>query len=1130
MKNITFINAGAGSGKTYSLTEALYKNIAEGICHADQVLLTTFTKKAAEEIKQRAHAKLIAEQRTDDAILLQNAYMGTVHSVGYKLIKKYCYLLGLSPNIKELSTEDTDFYFSQAISTIPLTKDLERLGELSKLFQFQKDNDNFVSELDENKWKDQVLEIVSKSRSNDISDLSETGLSFCKSIAFIQQVFEIKEESKIDHSKIWADLKELYAYVENLPDKGNGGRKKTVLDLKIKLNKDGLTYSYFIDIQAVAVDILKKDPSNKAAGNLLSVLDMFYHTQSFQDTLKEYTSLVFKIAHQCIDAFSIYKKSYGLVDYADMETYFLELLNIPEIQADIKERIKVVMVDEFQDSNPIQLSIFIKLSEIVDKSIWVGDPKQAIYGFNGSDPLLVSGILTAFYKQNENGLKVQLLKKSYRSRPDLVNLSNGIFEASLEDQAVEMVIERENVLGHQEFPEWMKQKFGAEKQITLAAQDTIGLIPNRSDIKDGFETAAVNHWHFSNDFKGAGNDEQYSYYLANKVKTILDSQLPVYDKDKKQIRTLVPSDVAILCRTKREIAKIAATLMGQGVEVAAQTEGLLLTAEYRLLINILNYIADSRNSLAITELLLLVNNDPEVSPQNLLEQRLDFMSKVPSNDTESGKAYYEYISQWGKDHSFIKELDLFLKEAGHLSVPELVEKAIVQLNLSRYISAWENAEQRMANLYLMANYAKSYDDYCLKLNLATSLVGFVQWMQSGKERGLQAASSNKNAVNVMTYHRSKGLEFPYLILSSLNTDHNDNTLKKNFFRTTVKTDNALDVNQPLKDRYINFAFWPFGAKETIMGYEEIIKESEAFLQSEKSRIQEIKRLLYVGLTRSRDYLVTTSFKKKEPHWLNLVNDKNSSWNLKEAVLADAKSFDMYGFGIPVNCQRIHDDRPEFDTTGEELLRNSCHYYHLSGGRSYDLPKFLLPSYRAGSNKVQVQMAKDFSHRIVLNGKVEEAEMGNCLHDILYLMEGGLDEPKVSAIIDNFNMGGRLNAESVLTSVRNLKSHIDDLKPLKIHRELSLSVYRGLPVEQKNGYVYNGAADLVLEFADGLHLIDYKSYPGKTEEVLNPDSKHFAGIYSGQLDAYTFMLEKAFGKKVLKKMIYYSVLGKLVEVE
>ena len=271
MKNITFINAGAGSGKTYSLTEALYKNIAEGICHADQVLLTTFTKKAAEEIKQRAHAKLIAEQRTDDAILLQNAYMGTVHSVGYKLIKKYCYLLGLSPNIKELSTEDTDFYFSQAISTIPLTKDLERLGELSKLFQFQKDNDNFVSELDENKWKDQVLEIVSKSRSNDISDLSETGLSFCKSIAFIQQVFEIKEESKIDHSKIWADLKELYAYVENLPDKGNGGRKKTVLDLKIKLNKDGLTYSYFIDIQAVAVDILKKDPSNKAAGNLLSV-------------------------------------------------------------------------------------------------------------------------------------------------------------------------------------------------------------------------------------------------------------------------------------------------------------------------------------------------------------------------------------------------------------------------------------------------------------------------------------------------------------------------------------------------------------------------------------------------------------------------------------------------------------------------------------------------------------------------------------------------------------------------------------------------------------------------------------------------------------------------------------------
>ena len=142
MKNITFINAGAGSGKTYSLTDQLYHTINNDICRGDQVLLTTFTKRAAEEIRQRAYSKLLEKGKTVDAIALQNAYIGTVHSVGYRLIKKFCYLIDLSPNIKELSQEDADFYFSQAISEIPTVEDLDKLALLTDRFQFQTSGDH----------------------------------------------------------------------------------------------------------------------------------------------------------------------------------------------------------------------------------------------------------------------------------------------------------------------------------------------------------------------------------------------------------------------------------------------------------------------------------------------------------------------------------------------------------------------------------------------------------------------------------------------------------------------------------------------------------------------------------------------------------------------------------------------------------------------------------------------------------------------------------------------------------------------------------------------------------------------------------------------------------------------------
>ena len=587
MKNITFINAGAGSGKTFSLTDKLYSFIKDGRCRGDQVMLTTFTKNAAEEIRQRAFTKLLENGKTEDAIALQNAFIGTVHSVGYRMIGKFCYLIGISPEIRELSEEDTDFYFSQAISAVPTPEDLNKIAELSEKFQFQAWDGGFTSSYNPNKWQDHVKKIIGEARRNNINDLSEDGLSFSKSLEFISAVLGGGNQKELDLKKISSETEEVIKYLEQLPDNKNVTIKKAGQELKTNLYTKKSSYAVFLDIFDTASDILnRKDSTHIPSQNLVNMLGSFYQSSTMFNDIVDYMRLIFKISGNCLKEFEDYKKKHALVDFSDMETLFLELLDKPEVETELKQTIRILMVDEFQDSNPIQLAIFLKLAEIVEQSIWVGDPKQAIYGFNGSDPVMVSKLLELFYKENESNLRLQLLKNSWRSRPDLVSIVNKMFGKSLENQSFPAIISKEDVLGQGSgIEQWKKEKFMSKESIELSPRDSISLIPVRNEDEEGFATAAstlaLSHWHFINKFKGAGNKAQFSYYLGKKIKKLLTEDIKVFDKTKKQVRSLKPSDIAILCRKNSEVKAISSELLNNGIEAAAIVEGLSSTAEYR---------------------------------------------------------------------------------------------------------------------------------------------------------------------------------------------------------------------------------------------------------------------------------------------------------------------------------------------------------------------------------------------------------------------------------------------------------------------------------------------------------------------------------------------------------------------
>ena len=129
MKNVTYINASAGSGKTYTLTHKLAELIKAGKVRPDQVIMTTFTVKAANEMREEAKKVLYENGLFEAATQLDQAMVGTIHSVANSLIKKYWFFLGLSPDMGVMAEEDTTFYISQSLSDLSAHEELKQLHD-----------------------------------------------------------------------------------------------------------------------------------------------------------------------------------------------------------------------------------------------------------------------------------------------------------------------------------------------------------------------------------------------------------------------------------------------------------------------------------------------------------------------------------------------------------------------------------------------------------------------------------------------------------------------------------------------------------------------------------------------------------------------------------------------------------------------------------------------------------------------------------------------------------------------------------------------------------------------------------------------------------------------------------------
>ena len=1042
MKNVKYISASAGSGKTHSLTKALTEAIQKGSVEPENVILTTFTKAAASEFKEKAKAMLYEHGMVSEADRLDQALIGTIHSVAEALILKYWYVLGLSPKISPIPEEDKAFFKEQSLINLLKEEELAFLNGFAEEFSIK---EPMSTKIDYQYWKNDLSQILEFATNYSITDF-QPSIEYSKNLT--KELVHGGHHIKVNK----VALSDLLDKAEQL-NEANESEEQESLRIAIRVQrryleqKDADSFTYAKSVLAFLEKLpwkeLKTDKDEVTDG-----LSNLYSSEEVRDKLNHYIDLLFELADRWTGEYENYKKEHHLIDFSDMEKYFYDLLQNPEVAAEIKATYKYVFVDEFQDCSPMQVKIFDKLSEIVDHSIWVGDKKQAIYAFRGSATELTTSVMDII-KDNESkrldGCETAILDHSWRSLPEVVNFTNEVFAYAFGKRTEE---ERKEVC----------------------------LTPVRE------EQGKVGFWWIT----GNNKDDRAASIAANIVELINNGEKP--------------SDIAVLARTNSDLQTIANVLRDYDVPVFIDEGGLSGASTVSLVTSILQLIADEKPELPKAQIAFLTETDYKL--ERLLDDKLAFNE---AGDDEA--LFYDDIPLVKK---VLEERDRYKLQ----SVSALVESLIVELDLYNVAKKLNDAADSTKLLHAIIDAASAYEDHCSIMHLPSSILGFVAYL----EKNDVSVSGSTEGVQFFTYHKSKGLEWKNVILLGCDNDFLEEKLliKRNYFGTQfIRTAPSTKENlfPEVKISVLPNLF--SGNSRITDEWLSLIRQTERYDFITKKEIEEMKRLMYVAMTRPRDKLILAlNGKGKNPK--PLVAFQKMGFNLTGDY--SGKVCDLFNVGALAERLPNADLDIEYE---HEIEKNTV--LKLAGKPTKDVVKRDLQPSSMPGGEVKAKTIETGT-AITVSGKADSAALGTCIHDIFCVAENKSDKD-IADLVKAYGF------ESNLPKTDEIKKAWEVLTSWLTSTYGSADKqYHELPFTHHlvSGQKVSGSMDFVWETAEGGIIVDYKTFQGKKEDLLDAKSDYYVGKYKGQLECYEKALAAA-GKKVLAKLLYYPVVGVIVKI-
>lgn len=1037
IKKINFISASAGSGKTYELTEKLYELLSSGKIDSSRVIATTFTRKSAAELRNRVRQKLLTKGASTLACQIENSLIGTVNSVCGQLLGRFSFEAGLSPDLVVIDEIEGSDLFNQAME---MNLPLDRMSEMNRLEQ----------KLGQDDWRNKVKSIVELTRSNNIAtdDLSVMGRESLQSL-----MAYFPDATTRDLSTM------LYDKIQDSIPKFDGTQKNTknyvtlIKNALSKLKANRLPWSEWVKITktkpAVAFQQFSDEISQIA-------MDYDQHPDLHAD-IKGYCEGLFAIASESLHCFQTYKAQRGLIDFVDQEHLLLKLLGNEAVRSRISAEMDLLMVDEFQDTSPLQLALFLKLAGCAKQVYFVGDIKQSIYGFRGSDPSLMFAVINEIEK---HGGDIQVLKNSYRSCENLVNYTNAIFT--------------------QTFSNTLKPEL-------------VSLVAKRTNIKN---ENVVEHWQLQ-----GRNKVIRANALAGAIKASIQSKKVIFDHEVGHFRSIKLSDIAILTRSNEHVDEIAAVLVAHNLPVQKIQVNLIKTAEASLVLACIRRLIDENDTLASAEIISLSES---AEPEIWLQDRLSYLNE---NNVSA---------QWGESQNILLSQLKEMRNSIHLYTPsEIVQHIVIGFNIRSIVNQWgsdqQQSLQRLNNLDTLMASVKEYENRCLMSgNVATLSDLLLCWhKQSVEKTDVQAMLKDQDAVNIMTYHKAKGLEWPVVILEDLNKS----VKTRVWLPHIINSQSRLDINAPLVGRKIRYWSWPFGKQAAGIHVKEVIENSQAGKQAHVDMEEEEKRLLYVGVTRARDTLILTTEndqRMKTGGWLCLTN---CDWLLPDSsslMLPDKTT-------IQTDCQQYAMIELEVNK-----IKYNPQWFEKYPECTDKLNESLNPSFAAPEHTATANVLLNIGKRITIAGSPDMAKLGNAIHAVIAAkcINNHYQKEDAKKLLKNLNMEHHICVDDIFKSTQYLMVYINSHYPnAQLHVEY--------PVQQilNTGQVIRGWIDLLIETELGWVICDHKTSPKKMYQLKDEALSH-----SGQLKMYADAVIASSDKPVLITMIHFPVSSCIVVVK
>ncbi len=825
------VSAAAGSGKTAVLVERIRKLIIEGGADVSEFLIVTFTRAAAAEMKEKIIKAInkAAEEDPEKAGFLRkqlenisHAQISTYDSFARDVVKKYFYVIGVDPGLRIADDQESMILKAEAMDRLfaQLYEEADP-GVMRFMDAYQSPKSDAAMKADLTALYDKLRKMpegigwLEEAIQRDPEELKT--LAFRKAeadadaaVRYFNRTAEVLSEG--DHKDAYAKALTDIGGAEAVAAAGSGIAKaaaefKAVTMSYSKAEKDMPDHD---DIKA-RVNKLRGAGKELIKGIASSLADIDERVEEVRKTLP-YQETILGLLRRYEEIYTEMKLDKGVMDFDDSSHYALEILEDEDVAGEYREKFKYIFIDEYQDSNYLQEALIARIKRD-DNLFMVGDIKQSIYGFRHAEPDIFKKRGEAYASEDdENSVKIDL-NMNFRSKTGVIDTVNEIFRGIMD--------------GYDEDAELVK---GVSYSGPLEYQTELHIIDMKKDDEDAGEE----------DEKA---EKQRIEIEADLVAQLVEENLgkEVFDTETGAARPLEKRDIVILLRAaKNKAEKYYEALMDRGIDAYVTDDaGYYETVEIRTVIDMLK-ITDNRYR-DIPLMSVLKSGLFDISNEDLIEVRLaspeGMFSEAFFGYPENGSANDEELKR--KIAQFAEELDRWADTAAYTPVDEFIWRMMEETGYYALAGSLPAGRQRMANLRSLVDKAAVFRGR--SSGTVREFIGYVDMIDE-KQLGAGQKSlkgENEDIVRIMTIHKSKGLEFPVVIVPDLAGRRQGNK------------DSSSTCGILHKD--VGFAL-PFADREK--GYKrETLAMDMVKMRQADDELAESMRVLYVACTRARDKLI-----------------------------------------------------------------------------------------------------------------------------------------------------------------------------------------------------------------------------------------------------------------------------------